>query len=157
MLSAALLAGGCSNFPPVVDIDTIVADRMIREYHEKAGRVHLGDEKVNVLALLPGQAGLGGYGKRSVSYTDPAGKRIDIFFYRSARIQDGVTTDDEFVPYIFVDNTLTWIGWSALDGPRSLAWRHPPTDEDAIQWFIDRRRHNLDAQPDNVSARMRGG
>jgi len=39
---------------------------------------------------------------------------------RSARQPDGLTTDDEFTPYIFNDERLVRIGWQVLGGPKAL-------------------------------------
>jgi hypothetical protein len=38
---------------------------------------------------------------------------------RSARQPDGLTTDDEFTPYIFNDGRLVGIGWQVLGGPKT--------------------------------------
>jgi hypothetical protein len=45
------------------------------------------------------------------------GKLVEIFYFRTQRIPDGMTTDDEFTPYIFIDGKLQGIGWTALGIP----------------------------------------
>ena len=38
---------------------------------------------------------------------------------RSSQQPDGLTTDDEFTPYIFTNGILTGIGWTVLGGPKT--------------------------------------
>ena len=45
----------------------------------------------------------------------------EIFFFRSRSFADGIVTDDEFMPYIFEDNILVAIGWTAIGGPKTQA------------------------------------
>jgi hypothetical protein len=40
---------------------------------------------------------------------------------RTGWVSDGLTTDDEFTPYVFTDEVLTSIGWVALGGPKTTA------------------------------------
>lgn len=44
---------------------------------------------------------------------------VGIIYYRSGWQSDGITTDDEFTPYLFNDNKLVAIGWATLQGPKS--------------------------------------
>lgn len=44
---------------------------------------------------------------------------VEIFYMRTGRQADGITTDDEFTPYIFNDGKLAGIGWSLIGGPKS--------------------------------------
>ncbi len=94
-------------------------DAAIEWYHQVASSIQLKQSKEDVLeVLLPTQVGLGEYGRMAESFTKD-GKTIEIHYMRSARIQDGNTTDDEFTPYSFVDNTLIAIGWQALGGAKT--------------------------------------
>ena len=48
------------------------------------------------------------------------GKNVFIHFQRTGRIPDDRLTDDELTPYLFVDDKLASIGWTALGGPKSF-------------------------------------
>ena len=99
-------------------------DTAIEWYHQVASSIQLKQSKEDVLeVLLPTQVGLGKYGKMAESFTK-GGKTIEIHYMRSARIQDGNTTDDEFTPYSFVDDTLVAIGWQALGGAKTYGDVH---------------------------------
>jgi len=47
------------------------------------------------------------------------GKNVDIIYYRSGWNSDGLTTDDEFTPYVFNNGKLVAIGWQSLGGAKS--------------------------------------
>jgi hypothetical protein len=47
------------------------------------------------------------------------GVAVDIIYYRSGWQSDGITTDDEFTPYLFNDNKLVAIGWRSIGGAKS--------------------------------------
>ena len=99
-------------------------DSAVNEYHTRARLVHLGDPREKVLAVLPSQEGIPPQAKRSAdAFTarngDGQSNLVEIYYFRSARIPDGVTTDDEFTPYTFHDGVLTAIGWTALGGPKT--------------------------------------
>jgi hypothetical protein len=95
-------------------------DRCIYRYNAAASQIQLGDAKATVLAALePTQQGLGGSERKpSDSYLD-AGATVEIVYYRSGRQPDGLTTDDEFTPYVFRNGRLVAIGWAALGGPKT--------------------------------------
>lgn len=99
-------------------------DNAISEYNEKSAAVKLGDSKEKVLAILiPTQAGLSKQAsKRPESFVND-NLLTEIYFFRSSRQADGLTTDDEFTPYVFKNGTLAAIGWTSLGGPKSVA--HP--------------------------------
>ena len=97
----------------------------IESYELKAGQVSLGDTKEQVLnILIPTQLNL------SSQFSKPPEKYIEndkikeIFFFRSRSFADGIVTDDEFMPYIFEDNILVAIGWTAIGGPKTQAQPH---------------------------------
>ena len=94
----------------------------IESYEIKAGQVSLGDTKEKVLnILIPTQLNL------PTQFSKPPAKYIEndkikeIFFFRSRSFADGIVTDDEFMPYIFEDNILVAIGWTAIGGPKTQA------------------------------------
>lgn len=96
-----------------------VIDQAIKRYDRVAFSISLDQSKEEVLKILsPTQEGLGQYGKPSEAFKLD-GKTIEIYYMRSARIPDGATTDDEFVPYSFVDGKLTAIGWRSLGGAKT--------------------------------------
>ncbi len=94
-------------------------DGAIQRHHQVSSSIELGQSKKEVLGkLLPTQVGLGQNGKMPEAFTLD-GKKIEIYYMRSARIPDGNKTDDEFTPYSFVDGTLTAIGWRSLGGVKT--------------------------------------
>ncbi len=101
-------------------------DSAISEYHTQAGRIHLGDSKENVLGVLAlTQQQVPPESRRSseafTAENGVGGKSVvEICYFRSARVPDGLNTDDEFTPYIFRDGVLTAIGWTALGGPKTF-------------------------------------
>ena len=46
-------------------------------------------------------------------------KSVDIVYYRTGWNSDGITTDDEFTPYIFENGKLVAMGWQTLGGAKS--------------------------------------
>jgi len=95
-------------------------DKAIREHQKVAHEVNLGDSQLKTLRiLLPTQRSL-----RQNQIKPPEryleGKdTIEIFYMRSQRQPDGLTTDDEFTPYLFKNRILTGIGWQQLGGAKS--------------------------------------
>lgn len=53
---------------------------------------------------------------------------IEIYYFRSGWQPDGLTTDDEFTPYVFTNRILTSIGWTALGGARTQGQVVPQTN-----------------------------
>jgi hypothetical protein len=95
-------------------------DRATDQYYEVAGQVELGDRKEDVLAVLsPTQSNLPRKNQKPSEKYMKDGVRVEIYYMRSGRQPDGLTTDDEFVPYLFNDDKLVAIGWQALGGPSS--------------------------------------
>ena len=112
LLSLCLLSG-CS-------ATSMSIDRSVSRYHEVAGGISLGDSKQEVLdLLLPTQEALPANSrKESDRYTDND-VGVEIYYMRSGRQPDGLTTDDEFTPYIFHDGELVGVGWQILGGPKT--------------------------------------
>ena len=92
----------------------------INKYDAAADQVKLGDSKEEVLGiLLPTQRRLPlVHSKYPDKYYDN-GSEIEIYYMRSGHQGDGLTTDDEFVPYLFENNKLVGIGWHVLGGPKT--------------------------------------
>lgn len=51
------------------------------------------------------------------------GKPVDIYYMRIAWYPDDLQTDDEYTPYIFVDDKLAAVGWDILGGAKT---KHDP-------------------------------
>ena len=94
----------------------------IQAYEKAAPGVELGQQKQQVLdVLLPTQAGLSAKSTRlSESYLED-GRRVEVYFFRIRTFADGLLTDDEFIPYVFRDDVLEAIGWTAIGGPNTQA------------------------------------
>lgn len=99
---------------------TLAIDSSVKQYRFAASKVKLGDKKEDVLSiLLPTQSGLSFNASKSPEAFTQDGKKIEIYYMRSGRQPDGLTTDDEFTPYVFTDGVLTGIGWVVLGGAKS--------------------------------------
>lgn len=94
-------------------------DSAIRNFHQNSSSIQLGQPKSQVLSVLPSQQSLGEYGRPPNAFMN-GGKKVEIHYFRSSRIPDGKTTDDELTPYTFVDDKLVAIGWQAIGGPKSF-------------------------------------
>ncbi|MCE9613055.1 MAG: hypothetical protein K8T26_02185 [Lentisphaerae bacterium] len=106
----ALLCAGCVS--PV--------DVAVRQYAQMADQVRLGATESDVRALLdPVQARLDVTDRRRPDQYLLSGTNVTIYFARSGCQFDGLTTDDEFTPYVFHDGRLVAIGWTALGGPKT--------------------------------------
>lgn len=92
----------------------------IKKYRAEAPRIKIGDSKEEVLAiLLPTQEGLRVYQSKVPESYKEDDDLIEIYYMRSGRQPDGLTTDDEFIPYVFTNGVLTGIGWTVLGGPKT--------------------------------------
>ena len=101
----------------------------ITNHHSELPKIKLGDSQYEVLSILsPTESALKEKYKRSPEKFYNDGKEVEIYFFRVARPVAGVSADDQFTPYIFVDKKLVGIGWSMLGGPKSLS----PESSDTI-------------------------
>ena len=128
LLSLTIFLFGC----------TFGIDKAIREHRKVAHQVELGDSKSKVLnLLLPTQESL------SQSEIKPPEKfmdgrdRVEIYYMRSRRQPDGLTTDDEFTPYFFRNGRLAGIGWHQLGGAKSHGQVVPQTNVSTSTTIID--------------------
>ncbi|TKB87437.1 MAG: DUF3192 domain-containing protein [Nitrospira sp.] len=111
MLSAFLVLTGCVSMQ---------IDSAISKYAATAEQVELGDTKEKVLAILaPTQENVPKSARKSSDKYIKDGVKVEIYYMRSARQPDGLTTDDEFTPYVFNDGKLVGIGWQILGGPKT--------------------------------------
>ena len=95
-------------------------DRAITEYDEVEDRIQLGDPKEAVLAILePTQVSVPRNSRKKSDRYLKDGVHVEILYMRTGHQRDGITTDDEFTPYVFHDGKLVGIGWHMLGGPKS--------------------------------------
>ena len=93
-------------------------DGVITDYHRLAPQIHVGDSKERVSEILgPLQERLDSTERKPSQAFQQDGKLLEILYFRTQRIPDGLTTDDEFTPYVFIDGKLHGFGWTALGIP----------------------------------------
>ena len=93
-------------------------DKAIEDYVDVRDKVQLGDSKGKFLEIIyPTQEKIGARYRKYPESFRAKGKTVEIFYIRSGRQPDNLTTDDEFTPYVFIDDQLEIIGWTALGGP----------------------------------------
>jgi len=84
-------------------------------YHNIAPSINLGDSKSSVLGkFYPLNQNIKTWQAKTPLQYSQDGTNFYVHFQRSRFIEDGNTTDDEFTPYIFANNTLVEIGWVTL-------------------------------------------
>tara|TARA_B110000438_G_C15674356_1_gene589553 strand:- start:454 stop:927 length:474 start_codon:yes stop_codon:yes gene_type:complete len=108
---------GCGNMPHnhYFNLKDSVAN-----YNNIASGINLGDSKSSVMNKFYSlNQNLESSALKTPLQYSRNGKNIYIHFQRSAFIADGNSTDDEFTPYIFVNNNLAEIGWVTLQ-PKSF-------------------------------------
>lgn len=98
-------------------------------YQQEAGQIKIGMDKQEVLAILEQtQAELRADERRPPEqFADDNGAVTEVYFFRSQAFYDDMLTDDEFTPYVFKNDKLTAIGWTALGGPKTQGLPYPRT------------------------------
>ena len=92
----------------------------VDEYVAAAPKVSLGMSKEEVKEILkPSQQRLKNTEIKHSDIYDKEGVLVEILYFRSGWQHDGLTTDDEFTPYLFNDGELVAVGWAVLGGPKS--------------------------------------
>lgn len=85
-------------------------------YLQAESKVNIGDPKEKVLAVIePTQAALPWNAKKGPKRYRKSGVNVEIFYFRSAHIADGLMTDNEYTPYIFNNNILVGTGWEVMN------------------------------------------
>ena len=139
LLGSAAMLAACATMNSV--------DRAITDFESAATKVQLGDSKENVLAILePTQSALAASQRKRHEEYDKDKVRVEVHYFRSSQQPDGITTDDEFTPYVFHDGKLVAIGWTTLGGPKTQAQPVPRPNVDVYYPFYpyspyDYRRH----------------
>lgn len=122
LLGLALCLPGCALIP------AMRINEAIAQYRVRSQNVQLGDSKDMVLSsLLSTQSQLTPGESKSPESFYKGSNLVEIYYFRSGRQPDGLTTDDEFTPYVFIDGKLSAIGWSVLGGPKTQGKVIPQT------------------------------
>lgn len=94
--------------------------KTVDEYVLAARNVEIGMSKQQVISILsPSQKRVKNTGKKQPDRYIKDGVYVEIIYFKSGWQSDGLTTDDEFTPYIFNDEKLVAIGWVTLNGAKS--------------------------------------
>lgn len=104
-------------------------EKTVDDYIAAAPRVSLGMSKAEVIKILnPSQRRLSSTQIKQPDMYKKDGVLVEILYFRSGWQSDGLTTDDEFTPYLFNDNKLVAKGWEILGGPKSQGQAAPKTN-----------------------------
>ncbi len=115
ILTILIFLISCTGYQTAKQIDSSIS-----KYEEESFKVNLGDSKEKVLAILePTQKYNKKWRKKPERFLNNDNSVIEIYYYRSDRTPDGISTDDEFTPYVFKDGKLIGIGWAVLGGPKT--------------------------------------
>ncbi|MEM1434302.1 MAG: hypothetical protein AAGG11_09630 [Pseudomonadota bacterium] len=116
LLVAAVLGGGCA----FVDTGSRYADT-VDDYAAVAPHVALGMSLAQVNTLLaPTQLRLDNVERRPDEVFRNNSQEVLVRYYRSGWQPDGRLTDNEYTPYLFIDQTLVSVGWLPLRELRRL-------------------------------------
>jgi hypothetical protein len=99
-------------------------DSAISKYETSAPAVQLGDSLARVRSVLDStQESLPDDARKAPEAFLKDGRRVDILYYRSRRQADDLTT-----AYVFEDQKLVGIGWTAIGGPKTQGQAVPRTN-----------------------------
>ena len=102
-------------------------------YVAAAPKVSLWMTKAQVVEVLqPSQARLSNTEVKQPDMYTKDGVQVEILYFRSGLQSDGITTDDEFTPYIFNDGKLVAVGWAVLGGAKSQGQVRPQINNTTI-------------------------
>ena len=92
----------------------------VDDYVAAYPNVKLGMSKQEISNILsPSQSRLSTSEMKQPDKYMKDGVEVDIIYYRSGWQSDGLTTDDEFTPYVFNDDKLVAIGWQSIGGTKT--------------------------------------
>lgn len=110
-VALVLALTGCAASPYQLTVD---------DYIRAAPAVSLGMTKNQVINILqPSQQRLSNTEIKHPDMYKKDGVLVEILYFRSGWQSDGLTTDDEFTPYLFNDGKLVSVGWATLGGAKS--------------------------------------
>ena len=113
LLPIGLMLSGC--MPSSYEIDSAIS-----KYRSVSSNIELGDSKKDfVRNVLSVQSDLDSEYKKEPDRYIKKGVKVEIYYLRSSRQPDDLTTDDEFTPYVFNNGKLVAIGWASLGGPKT--------------------------------------
>jgi hypothetical protein len=116
----AFSIGGCVTSPYQLTVD---------DYMVAAPKVSMGMTKAEVIEILQSsQKRLSNTEIKQPDIYKKDGVLVEILYFRSGWQSDGLTTDDEFTPYLFNDGKLVAVGWAILGGPKSQGQAAPETN-----------------------------
>lgn len=100
----------------------------VNDYMMAAPKVSLGMSKSEVLSILqPSQYRLNNTAIKQPDMYKKGDVLVEILYFRSGWQSDGITTDDEFTPYLFNDGKLVGKGWVVIGGAKSQGQARPVT------------------------------
>ena len=109
ILAISIFLTGCSPYQLTVD-----------DYMKAAPSISLDMTKSEVIKILtPSQRRLKNTSIKQPDMYKKEGVLVEVLYFRSGWQSDGITTDDEFTPYVFNDGRLVAIGWAVLGGAKS--------------------------------------
>ena len=101
-------------------IKAIVIKDSISKYESVESQIELGNSREKVLSILsPTQKDLRSDWKKRPEKYIKKDILVEIFYFRTRLQSDGLTTDDEFTPYVFNNGKLVAIGWTSIGGAKS--------------------------------------
>lgn len=122
LVVVATAFAGCASMVPPYQLT-------VDDYVAAAPKVSLGMTKPQVVEILqPSQIRLRNTEIKQPEMYTKDGVLVEILYFRSGWQQDGITTDDEFTPYLFNDGKLVAVGWAILGGAKSQGQARPQTN-----------------------------
>jgi len=110
-LALLIFLSGCAGSPYQLTVD---------DYMAAYPKISLGMTKQEVARILtPSQIRLSSSEIKQPDMYKKEGVMVDILYFRSGWNSDGLTTDDEFTPYVFNDGKLVAVGWQFIGGAKS--------------------------------------
>ena len=105
----ALVVSGC--------VPTSSMQSSVLEYKIIAPKIFIGDDKEYVLAMLiPSQVNIPSQMRRKPEKFLNYGEAVDIYFLRSGINSGDLNSDDDFTPYVFKKDILSFVGWRYVSG-----------------------------------------
>ena len=102
----------------ILRVNTSLINRSV--YETAAKEVFMGHGKEEVLRILePTQANVPAKKRKPPEKYIKDKILVEVYYFHKGRQPDGLSTDNEFTPYIFNDGILAGIGWTMLGGHKS--------------------------------------